>query len=172
MAKKSAIDEKLKKRLDQIDKIKADLQKAEKSAAKEIMGLLKDLMVQNPLIDGIRWTQYTPHFNDGEECVFSVNEAEFKFNLGAPSKLEDENENDGGYEGWYSDWDIDDEFFEKRADIFNHQEIKEVKKAVKHIQEVHSKLINMDSQMQSMFGDGVQVTVTSSGVETEEYDHD
>ena len=172
MAKKSVINDKLKQRLDQIDKIKADLQKAEKTATKEIMDLLKDLMAQNPLIEGVRWTQYTPHFNDGEECVFGINEPEFKFNLGAPSKFEDEDSYDGGDEGWYDDYYIDDEFFEKRADILNHKEIAGVKKAVKDINEVYSKLCSMERQMQSMFGDGVQVTVTASGVETEDYDHD
>jgi len=30
----------------------------------------------------------------------------------------------------------------------------------------------MEKTMESMFGDHMQITVTSSGVETEEYDHD
>lgn len=27
----------------------------------------------NPTIQAVVWAQYTPHFNDGEECIFSVN---------------------------------------------------------------------------------------------------
>ena len=172
MSKKSTINTKLKQGLDNIDKIRAELQKAEKSATKDIMNLLKDLMKENPLIAGVRWTQYTPHFNDGDECVFGINEPEFKFNLGAPSKSEDDEEYDGGNEGWYDDYYIDDEFFEKRTDILNHKDVASVKKAVKDIHTVYSKLCDMENQIKSMFGDGVQVTVTADGVETEEYDHD
>jgi hypothetical protein len=102
VAKKSSISSDLKERLKKIDKIKTELKKAEKNATKEIMGLLKDLMAQNPLIEGVRWTQYTPHFNDGEECIFGVNNPEFKFNLGAPSKAEDEDDHDGGVKDYVS----------------------------------------------------------------------
>lgn len=59
-----------------------------------------------------------------------------------------------------------------RTSVLNHKDVAAVKKAVANIQEVHSKLCDMDREMQSMFGDGVQVTVTASGVETEDYDHD
>lgn len=32
--------------------------------------------IQHPII-GIEWRQYTPYFNDGEPCIFGVNEPEF-----------------------------------------------------------------------------------------------
>ena len=48
----------------------------------------------------------------------------------------------------------------------------EIKQLKNDINEVYSKLCSMDREMQNMFGDGVQVTVTASGVETEDYDHD
>jgi hypothetical protein len=166
-----AINKDLKERLANIDKIREDLKKAEKSASKDIMNLLKELMVNNPLIAGIRWTQYTPHFNDGEPCEFSINDPEFKFNLGAPIKLEDE-EDVYNNEGWYDDYNIDDDFFEKRSDIMNHKEIIACKKGLKDIQTVFEKLRGMEDTMESMFGDHMQITVTADGVETEEYDHD
>lgn len=172
MATKSLIDKDLKARLAKIDDIREELKKAEKSATKDIMNLLKELMVNNPLIAGVRWTQYTPHFNDGEPCEFGVNDPEFKFNLGAPTKMEDEDEDDNGNEGWYDDYSIDDEFFEKRADILNFEKIKEVKKGLKDIETVFGKLRDMESQLETMFGDHMQITVTADGVETEEYDHD
>lgn len=31
-----------------------------------------------PSIEKIRWTQYTPYFNDGEPCEFSVGDRQFK----------------------------------------------------------------------------------------------
>ncbi len=165
------VDKDLKERLAKIDDIRNELKKAEKSATKDIMNLLKDLMVGNPLIAGVRWNQYTPHFNDGEECVFSVQDPEFKFNLGAPVGEDDNNEN-GHDEGWYDEWQINDKFFEKRSDVLNYKQVEECKKAVKSIQAVFNKIREMEDTMKSMFGDHIQVTVTADGVETEEYDHD
>lgn len=31
-------------------------------------------VIEAPGVQGIAWTQYTPHWNDGEPCVFSVHE--------------------------------------------------------------------------------------------------
>jgi hypothetical protein len=164
-----AITKELKERLNKIDQIREDLKKAEKSASKDIMNLLKELMVNNPLIAGVRWSQYTPHFNDGEECVFSINDPEFKFNLGAPISEEDDVYNN---QGWYNDYNIDDKFFEKRSDLLNYKQVAECKKGLKDIQTVFEKLKDMEYTIKSMFGDHMQITVTADGVETEEYDHD
>lgn len=37
----------------------------------------KELFEACPEVHQIHWTQYTPHFNDGEACEFSVNEVNF-----------------------------------------------------------------------------------------------
>lgn len=48
------------------------LEAAGESAGREIASALaRDL----PLGYSLRWTQYTPHFNDGDACTFGVNEA-------------------------------------------------------------------------------------------------
>jgi hypothetical protein len=167
-----AIDKKLKERLKAIDKIRDELTKAEKSAAKDIMGLLKDLMGKNPNLTGMRWTQYTPHFNDGDACEFGINEPEYQFGLPTPAKDEDEDDGYGSNEGWYDSYQIDEDFFKKRTDVINFKEIPAVQKSVKEAHQVWEKLTSMDKQLQTMFGDGVQVTVTADGVEVEEYDHD
>ena len=36
--------------------------------------LFKSFFEENPEINSVQWTQYTPYFNDGEECVFGVND--------------------------------------------------------------------------------------------------
>lgn len=56
------------------------LQKA-KDAREEAGKLAKDALSEGakaifeeyPKLTGFRWTQYTPYFNDGEACEFSVN---------------------------------------------------------------------------------------------------
>ena len=165
------MNKEMKDTLKKIDTLRDELKKAEKSAAKEIMGILKELMSANPSLVGMRWNQYTPHFNDGDACEFGVNEPEYQFALGAPAKSEDEEDEDSN-EGWYDSYYIDDEFFAKRTDIINAKDIPKVKKAVKDAHAVFEKLTQMDDQLKAMFGDGVQITVTSGGVEVEDYDHD
>ena len=40
----------------------------------------KDFFKLVPLVKRIEWTQYTPYFNDGDSCEFSVNEHRVPFN--------------------------------------------------------------------------------------------
>ena len=170
------MDKELKARLNKIDKIRSDLQKAEKTASKDIMDILKKMMVDNPLIAGVMWQQYTPSFNDGEPCTFSTHGPFIRFDekiSGAGDKtVDDEDEDEDGVAKGYMDasYDLDEDFYDKKADIFNFKEIKALKATVKDVCKVYSHLEAMDSCLQDMFGDGVQVFVTKDGVETEEYD--
>lgn len=51
----------------------ADLRKEMSEMGQEsIFDLFKDFFAKHPEITGIQWSQYTPYFNDGEPCVFSV----------------------------------------------------------------------------------------------------
>lgn len=49
------------------EKAKLEYQAALKEAAKEIFE-------KYPKLESFSWTQYAPYFNDGDECVFRVNE--------------------------------------------------------------------------------------------------
>lgn len=167
----------LKDRLKKIDAIRSELKKAEKSAAKDIMSLLKILMTDNPLLIGMRWNQYTPGFNDGDVCEFGVNGPQFKFadSVNPEEAAKDKNDEDYYDESWIDAGeygDLDDKWFDDKADILNHKEITALKKTVNEATAVFNKLTYMESELQSMFGDGVQITVTKDGVETEDYDHD
>lgn len=163
------INKKLQDRLDKVDEIRADLNKAEKSATKEIMSILKSLMKSNPLLKGVRWTQYTPHFNDGDACEFGIHGPEFKF---ADSFLKDDEEEEFNDEGWFDEYTVDDEFFKKRKDILNHEEINSLEETVANVDKVFEKLTSMETHLQNVFGDGFRITVTSTGVESEEFEHD
>lgn len=165
------MNKELKARLDKMNKIRDDLKKAEKAASKDIMDVLKKMMADNPLIVGLKWQQYTPSFNDGEPCVFSISGPFIKFDekiSGAGDNDADEEQENGGFLD--ANYDIDDDFYKKKSDIFNFKEIKELKKTVKDVCAVYSHLEAMDTQLQEMFGDNIEVIVTKDGVETEDYD--
>src|SRR4051812_33293152 len=54
-----------------------ELREQMKSAAKDFFrDASKDLFEENPKLESFGWTQYTPFFNDGEPCVFSVHNDE------------------------------------------------------------------------------------------------
>jgi len=164
---KKKVNTDLQERLSRIESLRKELSSLEKTSAKDIMDMLKETMVQHPLLAGIRWQQYTPGFNDGEPCTFGVHGPYFKFH-------ESLGEDKAGYndDGWVDDYEINKEFFEKKKDILNFETIAELKNTVEAVQVVYGKLSNMETALEAMFGDGYEITVTATGVEAESYDHD
>jgi len=43
-------------------------------AEEAVFDSLYDVFIEHPTIQTISWTQYTPYFNDGEPCEFSVHD--------------------------------------------------------------------------------------------------
>jgi hypothetical protein len=106
----------------------------------------KDLFVKFPGLDSFGWRQYTPYFNDGDECVFGVSNDEYSIIVNQHENGEDEE-----------------------------QEVGATPEEFKKIREAVSDFLNIfdDTDMKDMFGDHVEVTVTRKGkTETEEYSHD
>ena len=100
----------------------------------------------NPKIEAIRWRQFTPHFNDGEPCTFSVH--------GFYYKVDGANADDGDYEDGFNDT--------YGNALHGH------KPAIKAFE----KEVQADDVYEAVFGDGVCVTATREGFEVEEYEHD
>jgi hypothetical protein len=154
-----------------IEKLRKDLAAAEKSAAKSLMEDLKSFVKENPLVEGFKWQQYTPHFNDGEPCEFGVHGPYIKFDESL-HKVDPDNDYNSGYLNCGDYGDVDDEFFKKKEDILNTKEINELKKSCKNAVKLFNHLSEMESELRDTFGDGVEVTLTKDGVEVENYDHD
>jgi len=112
----------------------------------------------NGKIQSISWTQYTPYFNDGEECIFSVN-LDYSF------KINGEDSEDA--EDYVNFWDKEIGWPSKpnpNYDKFQSDIISEFKEILSSID---------DEFYKDLFGDHVEVTVNSSGeIETEGYEHD
>lgn len=128
----------------------AEFYKAKEKLVSEIRNGF-DAYVQQFIKDdvvGIRWTQYTPYFNDGDECVFSVYDRYVRF--------KDTPEDEGDYsDGYLSLWGCED------------------KKRKKIIQDINEALAAIpDEIMKEVLGDHIQVTVDADGLTTEEYEHD
>lgn len=60
------------------DDLNAQIKEAQKEMSNKSEGLIeavaKQFLDKCPEVTGIHWTQYTPYFNDGDTCEFSVKE--------------------------------------------------------------------------------------------------
>ena len=62
-----------------IQTARAELREFAKTQGAEAIGAaFKPFFAAFPDAADIRWTQYTPHFNDGDACTFSVHEPEIR----------------------------------------------------------------------------------------------
>jgi hypothetical protein len=53
----------------------AELEKRMQERGKEVFASVsKEVFEKDPKLVSFSWTQYTPYFNDGDECVFSVHD--------------------------------------------------------------------------------------------------
>lgn len=124
----------------------------------------KEFFDKNPAITAIVWTQYTPYFNDGDTCEFSVHEPNF-----TNAKDLDDITRWGEYEGddenqWSeSPWGFK---YHNRTDIPGIN-IDSINKFAELVQSSE-----MESVMEAMFGDHVRVMATREGFDVEDIDHD
>lgn len=106
---------------------------------------LADLFKAHPELRAVRWQQYAPYFNDGDECVFSLKELYFKVD-GTP-------EDAGDYEDGFDS-------IPYPADSGLHA-------ALSSFSDGRDRDIYREC-----FGDHVEVTARPDGVTVEEYSHD
>ena len=139
----------------------------------ELADLLKAVL-ESPLIYAIRWHQYTPYFNDGDACVFSVNEPYFRF-----SPLDVDLEEGVDQDGFF--YSCDDEF----KAILGGRRWNSETRSYDPIKSPNPELSEMVSQLSTamesgahnvalinLFGDHAKVTATPEKFIVDEYDHD
>ena len=125
---------------------------------KEFPSLFKELFEKSKKIESISWTQYTPYFNDGDECIFEVHTDYLDVNGEDVRKLD-----------WY-DYRIKYEKY--------HKELTEEGKVdwaeCRILLDFKELLETIPTEFyEDLFGDHAQVTVYKDGrIEVEEYDHD
>jgi hypothetical protein len=96
-------------------------------------------------VTSFRFTAYTPYFNDGDPCRFSINEIYGKW----AGLEEDAGDYEDGYDTYPEDADIKKDFEAISSAVYE-----------------NSKFI------EKVLGDGIQVTVTKDSVDVDRYDHD
>lgn len=143
---------------DTINSLKRQMQES-------IRPVFASFIQENPKVLAVKWSQYTPYFNDGETCYFSVNEPVFKFE-GIPEDAGDYEDGfvelpwNFGYSNTYCPERYKSIWENVNRELYN------------NCKEFKSFLDNNSDALESIFGDHVEVTVTAEGAFVEEYDHD
>lgn len=146
--------------LEEFQKINNEIEGKREKATKLFKVALKEAL-DNVLKDGfskIKWRQYTPYFNDGEACIFSVHEPTFYIDNGiVPSYLHlEEDEEDGG---WYY---ISSYIVEKNND-----------KVPESIEKLNSFFTDLDNYyFLNSFEDHSEITYDGQEFEINDYSHD
>jgi hypothetical protein len=164
----------LKTIVDDFIKAQEEFQTKAQASMKEAFKAIFDAY---PGIQGFRWTQYAPYFNDGEECVFSVNEISvFGGNL--------EEDDIDSITGW-GDYDGDNElvftdgYRETNTFAWDRPFVLQagsnaLKKNAPEVSDLVSALQSgaLEDVMRATFGNHVQVTANRGGFDVDDYDHD
>jgi len=168
-AKSTSIESEIKAVLKETE----EAQSVIRANTKKTVGMLKDLINATPEVLAVRWSQYTPGFNDGEPCEFSVNDLEIKFN---PEYLPVNTEttyNDRGEEEEDDHFvapDYMEDFFNHQMDVLNVKQVSLVEKKTKLFYKIHEALSGATGALEEAFGNNVQITVSRNGIEKEDYD--
>jgi hypothetical protein len=148
-----------------------EAKKIVRDTAKEVFTELSTpIFAAHPELDSFSWNQYSPYFNDGDECVFSANTSQEEIGVNGCEACDDDDANDS-----YSiansdhDWDTVDGKY-TRIDL-PEERWHPMFKAQRAAAEL---LSNFDSDtLEEMFGNHAEVTVNRDGtVEVEHYSHD
>lgn len=147
-----------------INSMKTDFQQASKELFQEAA---QGLFTTYPLLASFGWKQYTPYFNDGSPCTFSasVDYPSIRFTTSEPEDFDED------FEDEFSFYDYTVGYGDNRKPKPNLTDAQRQELATANA--VVAFLSNFtEEQYQLMFGDHVQVKVTSDGIDVDEYEHD
>lgn len=115
----------------------------------------KELFKNNPSLKSFSWTQYTPHFNDGDPCTFSVHA--YSENISLNGLCSDEAP------------------YDHKTDTFLTDKIEEWK-GIEHpetlIDEICELLDLVDEDCLKNYGEGKIIVFKDGNVKCEYYSHD
>jgi hypothetical protein len=153
-----------------------DIMKALRKRGEEVIPLLfsKFFETHGDVVEAVAWTQYTPHFNDGEPCEFSVHEPRIRIKIpGFHEDAEFDAETETSYDAFLdTSWDLKHGFEE--GGTFPQDLKEDVLAAAEAVEEIGTVLQDsgVEDAMRLLFGDHVHVTVTAKKTYINDYEHD
>jgi hypothetical protein len=160
--------------------VEGDITKGDKQVPQKPLSELEPLMravLDDPTMKAFGWTQYTPYFNDGDPCTFSVHQPWFlTVNDPDPDDLDDEYDYQVGYSAHPSLGKREDEY----AGSWPNRHI--VRSTYEGPDEARYERVRalsdaiesgaFENVLLEAFGDHAQVTVRPTGITVDSYSHD
>lgn len=167
MTKEKSILTDIDSQLKDLDEDREIFSKKKRKVVRNIVKALQSIVNINKHIESVRWSQYTPYFNDGEECTFQILYLEYKLSgveLGIGSKWLD----DDGYSTIHG---IERILCENK-DILNFEELERIEYICRDMHIIHCKLDAISDALLNEFGDHAQITISKKDITVTTYDHD
>lgn len=121
---------------------------------------------EHPEVGAIKWRQYTPYFNDGETCVFGVDEFEIEVDGKFHDRWDMTRDHDYAEDGQELKWG---RMQPKYTQVPCTPKYPALAEAVKQF----TRAVLDEDVFETAFGDHVEVTYSrEGGFDVEEYDHD
>lgn len=185
--------------IEQTKLLKAKMQAEGQDALKEAFS---SFFAAHPQARAIVWTQYTPYFNDGDACTFSVNEMELKVNASEfaadvqkllgfePSEDEEDEDDEDEDENEYNSGDgsaasvialledtKDNRDYAKRSYAPTYgMTLRELSVSEKSLVTDFKELVEACNEipevLELILGDHVEIVATAKGFDVNEYEHD
>lgn len=135
-----------------------------------------DRLLDTEGVEAVRWTQYTPYFNDGDACVFHTGEIYVKVKgLYDEKDLEDEDEyyedESNVWRGSYQLYEYATEGDWRSEHVYNVNGV-DTSKVSAALNEFASNMEHYEIVVLKHFGDPAKVTATKLGFDVEFYEHD
>jgi len=135
---------------------------------------MKEIFEQFPEISLLVWEQYTPYFNDGDECTFGVHEIRVNFKTESISELglkvvSDHDPEGYDYDDTFDTWDMY-KGYGKDA-VFVSERVKEIYNVLNELNAIFGSE-GFRPTLKDMFGDHVRVIVTPNKITVEDCEHD
>jgi predicted SnoaL-like aldol condensation-catalyzing enzyme len=153
------------KQLEEIQKLREQLnEKIQKVGKKAFVEAFQEFFDANPDIKALSWSQYAPHFNDGDACVFHVHDF-----LYTTDERVDEDTSFSGEESYDEDEDDSDEVKFKCPSEWSDDAKR--KKLSKAINAFYEEIVDEDV-FEAVFGDSVRVLALPGKFVIEDCEHD
>jgi hypothetical protein len=123
-----------------------------------------DAVFAVPTVTAVKWSQYTPYFNDGDTCEFGVNDFEVAVTdppAGAEPESEDYNYDDDTTQVFFSEYAFKD--YDNPEN--NHP-------VYAPLDALDSASGHFEAMLYDHFGDHAYITATRDGFRVETYEHD
>lgn len=128
--------------------------KIEEEGRAALQASFSAFFTDHPEVHALKWTQYTPYFNDGDACTFRLHAAKYLPAASAQTWADDD-------EGWVRSEDF----------LYASTWGDDVAPAARAVSEFW-KAIEDDGVFETVFGDHVAVLATREGFVVAEYSHD